>query len=62
MKTSDRKGHRNTRKAAQQPRVVAASGMLDRKLTVVRQEGESDARYQSRQELFELLLDKAKRG
>jgi hypothetical protein len=42
--------------------VVAAPGMLDRKLTVVRQAGESDARYQARQELFDFLVETAKGG
>jgi hypothetical protein len=43
------------------PRVVAAPGLLKRKLTVVRRDGESDERYQSRRELFGLLRNHAKR-
>jgi hypothetical protein len=43
-------------------RVLAAPEMLDRKFSVVREGGESDARYQSRSELFGLLRESAMQG
>ena len=49
------------RKTTQQPRVLAAPDMLDRKLIVTREDGESDARYQSRCALFDTLLENARR-
>lgn len=45
-----------------EPRVVAAPGMLDRKLVVNRQQGESDARYEDRRDLFDILLQSARRS
>ena len=62
MKIGGRKVRLDTPGATQPPQVRAAPGMVDRKMMVVRREGESDAQYQSRQALFELLLADAKRA
>ena len=49
------------RKAAQQPQVLAAPGMLERQVTLTREKDESDARYQSRCDLFDILLETARK-
>jgi hypothetical protein len=45
--------------ADQQPRVIAAPGLLDQPFTVVREEDDTDASYESRCELFALLIEAA---
>ena len=50
-------------RATARPRVLAAPGMLDGKVvTVTREEGESDERYQTRCELVGILIESATRG
>jgi hypothetical protein len=47
--------------APARPRVFAAPGMLEGKIvTVTREDGESDARYQSRCELVDILIESAR--
>lgn len=47
-------------KVRREPRVLAAPGMLDQRSAAVREDGESDLRYQSRSALFDLLAERAK--
>jgi hypothetical protein len=49
-------------KARQRPRVLAAPGMLDRKFTATRQPDDTDAEYEARCKLFDVLLESAKQG
>ena len=49
------------RKTAQQPQVLAAPGMLERQVTLTREKDESDARYQSQCDLFDILLETARK-
>ena len=49
-------------KPMQRTRVLAAPGMLDRKFTVTREPDDTDAEYQARCELFEILVENAKQG
>ena len=50
------------RKRVRRPRVLAAPGMLERSFVVDRAAGEADEQYKSRFELFDILVDSAKRG
>jgi len=46
--------------ADKRPRVIAAPELLDRPFTVVREEDDTDASYDSRCELFALLVEAAR--
>ena len=45
-----------------EPLVLAAAGMLEQEYVVVREPDETDLEYEARVQLFNLLLDRAKRG